>query len=138
MSNAPTKFRQVYRPTGRQRELEVLVAVVRTGKRHSTFTRGGETRPHGGIQKFHGGHGQMVGCYGNTPLSLILRRPIAMRPLSFFLGTFKCLHAFVCAAYGLCRMTLLLQAVLVGPQMRLLMLFRWMSLKVLKQQVRAR
>jgi hypothetical protein len=25
--------------------------------------------------------GQMVGCYGNTPLSLILRRP--MRPLSF-------------------------------------------------------
>jgi hypothetical protein len=47
-----TEFRQVYRPTGRQRELEVLVGVVRTGKRHSTFTRGGETRPHGGIKSF--------------------------------------------------------------------------------------
>jgi hypothetical protein len=31
----------------------------------------------------------MVGCYGNTPLSLILRRPIAMRPLSLFLGNKK-------------------------------------------------
>ena len=37
---------------GRQRELEALVGVVRTGKRHSTFTRGGETRPQGGYKSF--------------------------------------------------------------------------------------
>ena len=47
------------------------MGVVRTGKRHSTFTRGGETRPQG--QKFHGGSGQGRYASAMPPSSLTLR-----------------------------------------------------------------